>query len=212
MGSRGVYANKMSPAMDRSLSWISGCRFAWSKRRSSHEYVSDEMCTLLGMPLDSIAMARFTVLPNRWYLGSLTPTTPATNGPVWMPTRMRMSAFASRRSSGIYSSISSAAAAHRSAWSGIVAGQPATEKYASPMISTLWMPYLVAIMSNLLYITLRKPTSCPGEICASQTQRRQPTASAAKAAAATTLTEARTLEEKFVKPRMSVNKIVAISK
>lgn len=46
------------------------------------------MWTLPGKPWLSILDAVFTVSPNKQYLGIFWPTTPATTGPVWMPTRI----------------------------------------------------------------------------------------------------------------------------
>ena len=45
--------------------------------------------TNLPTPLLSILLAVFTVSPNKQYRGIFRPTTPATQGPVWMPIRKR---------------------------------------------------------------------------------------------------------------------------
>ncbi len=42
------------------------------------------------LPDDSIRLAIETDSPMRQYLGILTPTTPATMGPVWIPVRTRV--------------------------------------------------------------------------------------------------------------------------
>ena len=60
-------------------------------------YVTEFFCfvlfrsifTNLPTPLLSILLAVFTVSPNKQYRGIFRPTTPATQGPVWMPIRKR---------------------------------------------------------------------------------------------------------------------------
>ena len=43
------------------------------------------MLIFVGSLPDSNLLARFTLLPNRQYLGMRAPTTPAKTDPVWMP-------------------------------------------------------------------------------------------------------------------------------
>ena len=132
-------------------------------RDISFSYVRREMCTAPGTPCDSMALAYGTESPNRWYRGSFRPTTPAMTGPVWMPTRMLMSAPPPKaRSVAICACISSAALAHRSAWSGTPVGTPAQQKKASPSTSILRTPYLSRMRSKVENMALRNSTTSSG--------------------------------------------------
>lgn len=59
-------------------------------RKNKLQYLYDVglICIRPGSPWLSIREAVFTVSPKRQYLGILTPTTPATTGPLWIPTRI----------------------------------------------------------------------------------------------------------------------------
>mmetsp|Transcript_20925 Transcript_20925/g.43671 ORF Transcript_20925/g.43671 Transcript_20925/m.43671 type:complete len:201 (+) Transcript_20925:173-775(+) len=137
----------------------------WEASASSMlSMVALDTCTLPAAPVLSIFSALFEVTPNRWYLGSLIPTTPATQLPVWTPILILIEI--SRKSLSLMTSFKSplAAQTHLAAWylSYLSSGAPATAKRASPMISTLYRQYLSSTSSKLEYISFKNMTSSSG--------------------------------------------------
>mmetsp|Transcript_28167 Transcript_28167/g.56850 ORF Transcript_28167/g.56850 Transcript_28167/m.56850 type:complete len:276 (+) Transcript_28167:205-1032(+) len=137
----------MRPRLSMRMS--GACRFTW--RAALAEQWMRPATELLSMRL-----AVFTVSPNRQYRGFLSPTTCATHGPEWNPTRI-CTVPIDASSSSIWVSLAAATAATakramRAAWSsGCSLTRLVTAMYASPIVSTLNTSYSTERRSKHVY-------------------------------------------------------------
>merc|ERR1719364_438721 len=118
----------------------------------------------------SMRDAVFTVSPNRQYRGLRLPTTLATTGPLWKPTRMFTVPSSGRSASMNVDcaafTASSANMAMRSAWSCCGSTRLVAAMYASPIVSTLNTPCLRVSSSKVEYSLSSMSETAAGVSCA----------------------------------------------
>lgn len=69
----------------QTLFWLTLTKWTYKKWSRTHLYASSETLMRPFVPVVSVRLVKFTVFPNKQYLGILCPITPVTTSPEWIP-------------------------------------------------------------------------------------------------------------------------------